>query len=576
MAYDVRVAVKSRLDSAPMAGGLKVSPDLTPRVSVKDANDEVQWHVDLESLGAASDGSTVLAAQLIDRGTSTSPTPGSSVGETFLVRLGSRCDVREFAWRSEGDLAIAKQQQQMLSGLGWLAPREGERRWSGSLLDSLGRLKTTFEQEDDLVRGQVMGVVEIFGSGPEDTEFEVAKSSIEIVPRAGEWLDSLSVELSVGIVAFGRPMGSLESSLHATRVDPGSWTPAVSSSTEGWTWGLLLDQADIKSSTKAKDSKLAGVPLENVMKDYFALLGEEGKPAARSMLVEWLQANPAGALEVLEQLQSGRFGDDKIAASGVIGALGQAQTRQAGEALVALVDGKTDTRYTILATWSLTRVENPTKAMVAAMTAVADRNGLAPEIRSTVQLSLGAFAQSNAERSPEVAAMAREQIEGWLANPADTDDLASSLLAAGNAGHDEMLPAIEPHLDHEDPNIRKNATRALRRMSPEESYPRLTSRMSDENSTVRASAIEAMMTVSKNRGAPIPEPAVGTAIDRLDAGAVQREHKVLLSLLGHASNNGSKNAKAALEQRFERARRDDDASELRELGQYANNRWTAQ
>lgn len=214
--------------------------------------------------------------------------------------------------------------------------------------------------------------------------------------------------------------------------------------------------------------------------------------------------------------------------------------------------------HKISAAHAVSKIEAPTEAMIDAVVAVAERGDIHAMERGSLAMTLGTFAHDNAERAPQLAHKARQRIEGWLLDPADEDELAGSLLAAGNTGHDDLAGAIGGYLDHDDPQIRQRAAHAMRHMSPEEAYPRLASRMDDEDPVVRASAIETMTQVSRARGAAPPEEVVDSAIDALDLQTAAREQEALLGLLGEAAERGNEGAQAVLEQRQQGERRTDD------------------
>lgn len=595
MAYDVVTRAHDRIDMSPLMEGVQIQgADLAAQPTQMDQHASRAWHVELEAIATTDDGTTVLAAHIDaddthlvseagGRRQEGSQPPPEALGETFLVRVDRRCSIKDFGWRSEGDLAAAHDQQRLLAGLGWLAPRRDEASWTGTLLDPLGRVHVGFAAQGPRVSGRAVSYRETFGraQGGERPQVEVVDSSIEVEPRAGEWLGSLSSARTLAMSMQGISLGTMESAVDARRAQPGPWRPEVSLDDGGWTWGLLLGQVSPRHVAQAqRSSALASVSVDEALAEYLARV-HDGRSSAETVayLCEWLRANPEGAGELVELLRAGAFEGEQSGSAGLFLALGKANTPQAADALLSIIDGPSDSMgHKISAAHALSKVESPTEAMMQAVVAVAERDDIHPVERGSLAMTLGTFASRNAERAPELAAAARDRIGGWLAEPGDTQELAGSLLAAGNTGHDELIPSIQPYLEHDDPQIRQRAARAMRHMSPEEAYPRLAPCMDDEDPTVRASAIETMARMSRATGVAPPESTVDVAIEQLDLRVPAREQKALLSLLGEASQHGNAGAQAVLQQHLadELYRGERDLGKLRALGAHTHARWSAE
>lgn len=589
MAYDVTTQTHTTIDMSPLLEEVSVGdPGVEAKATAIDQQGLRRWHVDLEAMARGSDGSTVMAARIEAQpmeipGRGSQP-PLAELEETFLVRVDSRCSIREFGWRTEGELAAARDQQQLLAGLAYLAPGEGERSYAGTLFDAVGRYHAAFGVDDQgRLTGRAVDYPEPFGqgSGFARPTFGVESSTIEVEPGAGEWFASLSHTRALTMSLQGREIGQVRGSVVAQRAEPRSWRPTVALDDGGWSWGILLGQPVASSTTEAQqDSALAGVAVQDAVSQYLALV-HEGHSSSRTVayLREWLQANPEGAGELVAMLRAGAFEGEQSGSAGLFLALGTADTPQAGDALLDILQGADDSMaHKISAAHALSKVTTPTEAMVDAVVAAAERTDIHPTERGSLAMTLGTFANYNAERAPELAARARTQIEGWLAQPADDRELAGSLLAAGNTGHDDLAGAIEPYLGHEDPQIRQRAAHAMRHMSPEQAYPRLASSMGDEDATVRASAIETMTQVSRARDTAPPVDVVDVAIDRLDLQTPEREQKALLGLLGEAARRGNEGAHAVLEQHLDDELHSGtrDRDKLRALGRHTRTRWTAE
>ncbi len=587
MAYDVRTATHSVIDMGGLMDEVRLGdgPQLQAESTAVDQAASRQWHVDLTAVARANDGSSVLAAHVVAgltqiEGIGAQP-PRPGLGQTFLVRIDPQCTIREFGWRTDGDVDAARDQQVLLSGLGYLAPTAGQDGYGGMLFDVVGRYYAQYSvQADGTISGHAVDYREPFGqatAGMRPT-FDVVRSAIEVTPDSDRWFAALSHEREVSMNIMGEEIGSLHSSVHAESAEPSAWQPSVDLTDGGWTWGLLLGRPTSSTTNHGSSPELVGVTATDAIAQYHAIIADRGRSIdAVPHLVAWLRSNPDGAQEILAALRAGAFDGAQGGAPGIFLALGTAGTDQATDALLSILHEDRDALgHKISAAHALSSVEAPTEAMVDAIVAVADSD-VDSVTRGSMAMSLGSFAHHNSERAPELAQRARGQIADWLADPADDADLAGSLLAAGNAGHDGLVAAIEPYFDHDDPQIRQRAAHAMRHMSPDEAFPRLSDGMYDEDPTVRASALETALTVSQAQGATVPDTMVDAAIERLDLTTPEREQKALLGLLGEAAKHGSEGADAVLQQHFadELDAGIADLDKLRALGKHTNTRWTA-
>lgn len=588
MAYDVKTATRNVIDMGGLMDQVQLdeSAPMQAEATAIDQAASRQWHVDLTAVAQGEDGSTVLAAHIAAESTEIDGVgphaPAESLGDGFLLRLDPHCSIREFGWRTEGDLDTAREQQALMAGLAYLAPKRAEDGYGGLLFDALGRYFAQYDvQGDGTLVGRAVEYRKPFGQAMRGMAptFDVVKSTVTVVPADGQWFASLNHEREVALSMMDQTLGTLRSSVNAVAGEPRSDVPALNPHAEGWTWGLLLGRpGPVKSRVEAKRAELVGVSIGEAVTRYQAIVEQHGYAIdAVPELVAWLQANPEGAADVLAQLRAGAFDGRNGGAPGVFLALGTAGTDEATSALLDILETAGDLPgHKISAAQALVNVQSPTSAMIDAVVAGVD-NADDSVTRGSLAMSLGSFAHHNADRAPELAERARGQISDWLADPADDADLAGSLLAAGNAGHDGLAAAIEPYFEHDDPEIRQRAAHAMRHMSPEEAFPRLSDTMVDDDPAVRASAAETALSVSRSRGAQLPEQLVDTAIEQLDLSEPSRGQKALLGLLGEAAKSGNAGADAVLAQHMadELETGITDLDKLQTLGQHMGTRWTA-
>lgn len=591
MAYEVTTRTRTEIDMAPLMSQVRVdAAPLTAEATAMDQRGSRSWRVDLEGVARGADGSAVLAARIeagpteID-GQGPVP-PSASLSETFLVRVNARCNIRDFAWRSDADPAATRDQQRLMSGLGYLAPQGDERSYGGGLFDVIGRFYASFSVADDgALSGRAVMYREPFGRshGSVRPAFEVVGSAIDVERRSGQWFASLRRTRDLTLTMHDEAIGRLRGSVTARSVAPAGWRASVDLDDGGWTWGLMLAEgaapATVAAAEPGAQSQLGGVAVDDAVDRYLEQIRERGSSIdAIPYLVDWLQANPEGAGQLVAALRSGQFDGEQRGAAGLFLALSIANTEQSRAALLGILD---DPGYhgghKISAAQALANIEAPTEAMVDAIAALIDDPELDEMTRGALAMSLGTFANHNLERAPELAEVARERLQAELRDAGGDPRLGASLLAAGNAGHDDLAPAIEPYLDHEDPEMRQRAAHALRHMSPDTAYPRLSAVMTDDDGAVRAIAIETATAVSRAHGAAPPAAVVEHAVSRLDLTTAKREQKALLDLLGQAASHGDDHADAALRQHFEEelTASDRDLGKLQALGRHTNTRWTA-
>jgi hypothetical protein len=586
MAYDVRSETTVAIDLGSLQDKVDLGGGGSGVATTPAEAREVQrdWHIELEAVAASVDGSSVLAARIEDRGAQirggSAISPSQALSSTFLIRVEPRCAIREFAWRSEGDLEAASEQQILAASLGFWAPKGGsDGIYAGASFDATGRYKAVYEADG---QGRVEGeFVEYHANaegarGPMSVDMTVLSSTIEIELADNAWFESLTNARELELRIADESIGDHARTTVASRTALGSWRPSVDVDDPGWSWGLLLHQHSGEAT--AHDEALAGVALRDAVASYRALLDTQSSVAESSAYLRgWLRANPEGAGELVELLREGEFSHEQQARAGIFHALGTANTAEAKAALVGIVDGSDDLpAHQISAAHALAAVDQPTPELVELLREQAERDDMHPVERGSMALALGSLAKRSQGQAPEVAAAARSEIRTWLDNPGDDDQLAHSLLAAGNAGHDELADAVAPYIQHEDPQIRSHAAHAMRQMSPEQAYPALEQGLFDDEVTVRTRALESTTAVCRRSDQAPPEVMVELAADWLD-GAAAAEERALVEMLGEAARHGSARADQALRARFEQELHSGtNPRRLAALGQNMNGRWLAE
>lgn len=585
MRYDVVSETIVEMDFSRLKEDVEVGDGSQVDVAASPAEAhriERRWQLDLVAV-ALDEGRSVLAARIEDQGVEVEAGAGAVQGpspalsDVFLIRVDERCGIREFGWRSDGDLEAAREQQLLASGLGFVAPRDTSEAssYGGTNFDATGRYAANYRYEDGRLAGEAVSYALANGVGRgAPIGVEILASMIEVELGAGVWFESLHNERDLEMTFNTRTFGSHFRSTKARRVAAGEFTAVVDLGDGGWSWGVLSSKQ--RDAALQFDESLRDMPLADALARYRELVAAGGVGEYGGMLRDWLRANPEHTGELVAMLRAGEFANEQVARSGLFFALGSANTAQAKSALVDILREWPETRHQIAAAHALSMVEQPTSEMLELVAAAASREDLHTVERGSMALALGAVANSSQAQSPEIAAQARGQIRDWLETPSGDEQISHALLAAGNAGHDELAAEVGMYIDHESPKIRKDAAQALRQMSPEQAYPHLEQALADEDRSVRVSALEAAASVARSGDRAPSEALVELASERL-ADAEQLEQRAAISLLGEAAKRGDARADEVLRDhlRAQLSAEQRDAEKLAALGRTMPGHWKA-
>ena len=582
MAYAVTTRTSVDLDMQGVAQQVQVDPRQASVASSAPSKRDLErsWLLELEVLTRDERGS-ILAARISDRGMrnlyssqGAAPSSSAALSDTFLIRVGRRCSLREFGWRSEGDLDAAREQQLMAAGLGFWAPQDTREAaaYGAASFDMSGRYQASYVYEED---GSIRGELLAF-SAPQ-TQVTVPSSVIEAQLAPGQWFASLTNERDLELAFHGVPFGTHFRSTRALATELGEFRPQVALDDGGWSWGRL-GAAEGTELTRL-DPALAELSYEDAMARYRELLASGNISQYGGLLRDWLRANPDQAGRLLDELREGSFEADQKGRGGLFFALGSAGTPEAGAVLVELLSSDSDrVMHQVLAAQSIAMIAEPSEPMLDALREASAREDLHEVERGSMALALGTFARESMDSQPELAAAAREEISSWLASPDDPEDLGAlshSLLAAGNAGHDELAPSVTSYLDHEDPGVRRSATHAMRNMSPEAAFPALERGLGDADRVVRTSAMHSALAVTRSHDRPPSE-----ALRELAASSLASEHMAeraaAIRLLDEAAKRGDSQARAALQRELNEQVERGDTRQLALIGAGMSGQWKAQ
>ena len=583
MAYAVHTRTSVELDMAEVSkqvdlgqAGQQQAAVVASEATKRDV--ERDWLVELEAVALEADGASILAARIQDRGVrnleaGSAPRPAAALADTFLIRVDARCSIREFGWRSEGSIEAAREQQVLAAGLGFWGPGDASEAvsYGATGFDMTGNYKASYAYTEG---GSIVG--EVVSYAAPRTQIVVLGSTIEVELAPGQWFDSLTSERDLELSYYGVPFGAHFRSTNARQTALGDFDPQVDVEDGGWSWGRApAGEADASASF---DPALRELPFEDALSRYRELVASGGVSQYGAMLRDWLRANPEQTERVLAELRAGTFGSDQKGRGGIFYALGSANTPEAHAALVGILASSDDRiMHQLSAAHALAHVDKPTQEMLDTLREATQREGLHEVERGSMVLALGAFARGSATHDPELGAAARAEIGTWLdtpVDPADAQRLSHSLLAAGNAGDDELAPSIARYIDHEDPTVRRSATHAMRHMSPEAAYPQLERSLVDDDRVVRTAALETATKVARAHERAPSEGLAELAIDAL-ASEHLAERGAAVKLLDEAAKHGSASASAALRAELRTQLDAGDSEQIAVLARGMSGQWKA-
>ncbi len=242
------------------------------------------------------------------------------------------------------------------------------------------------------------------------------------------------------------------------------YTSALDAGASPW---AVQRQVDVQKDT--------GEPLATLLE---RAAGEEKRVRDRAWLamVARLRWSEAAVLEAMELV--------KVEAHArLLGmALGHASSEASQAALVAMVEAHPERGVQWLS--ALGHSVRPTPATLEAL----ERRLNDPRMGRQAAYTLGSLAWRVRERRPEQARAVVELLEGRLKAARSQGAQVTALRALGNAGHPRTPALVQAQLGAQDPKLRVEATRALRRVGTEEARRRLEAMTSDRARRVRKAA----------------------------------------------------------------------------------------
>jgi hypothetical protein len=225
---------------------------------------------------------------------------------------------------------------------------------------------------------------------------------------------------------------------------------------------------------------------------------------AYQFLLAWVRGRPGAAEALVSAVRDGTL--DPALHGMVFLVLGTADTDESRRVLGAsLTDAALGGMNRERAALSLGTNTTPTMESLASMREAAEASARTDEdesVQGVVRRSIGPFARDDAPE--EVRNEARAYIRELAESADDPERRLAGIDAAGNAGSDGLLDAIEGGFNDADPAVRASAYHALRDMSRELVQPVVADALGHETDDhVRRSLVEAAYTNAQRSSRPV-------------------------------------------------------------------------
>jgi hypothetical protein len=399
--------------------------------------------------------------------------------------------------------------------------------WDAVETDSLGRHDVRYTRGDTGVRKTKLRYLD------SAVDIGVLASTTDVVMRVDGWPARIDAteKLRVGLDQIALVVDGTVHLVHAGTHDAVAGAPADLEE-------VAVDATSAAHRDAADRELLDGASLADLLAELARVRNDShasGYQYLRLVALFRLDADAARAAAI--EVITGRI--DEHAVPAVIGALGEAGTRDAQAALATLVDARAlAAPARVHATLSLGLTPEPTDDTLRTL-AQTSRTADA-ELASTATLGLGNAALRLRDRDPAGAAAYVDDLLARLRAAADDGTRITLLRALGNTGDPRILPALQGALAADAELVRAAATEALRFVPGIEAL--VAASLRDAASAVRNAAVFAAGFASLATLAPAltdaartdPDPTIRRAIVDL-AGPRMRELPALRAIVEYAA-----------------------------------------
>ncbi len=445
----------------------------------------------------------------------TTPAPKLSVPYTFTI--GS--DGRLLALQLPKDLdPDSRMVLTALAATAQIADGGTAAAWTAIETDSLGSYEAKYTRE-----GAALAKTKVaYRKAGEPLAVRVLASSTAISLRADGWAASIEQResLDVGFDKVSVAVAGTTTLRHLGERRVVAMLPI----------GLETVAIDaVSAATRDQDDRelLDGASLA----DLIYVLGsvrDDGNAAAHTYLrmVALFRLHPDAARGAGEQLLGGKL--DPRDASAVIGALGEAGTPVAQQALSKVVDASTvaeDQR--VAGALSLGLTDTPLPSTIQTLQTAAKSTDA--DLSATAMLALGNAALRMANSDATAAARQVDELLARLERAGDVSERVILLRALGNTGDARILPALELALASPSDVVRAAAAESLRLIPDARADALIIAMLDDASPIVRTSSVFA---ATHRRLDPVVQALAAHARDDKDASV----RRAIVELAGQRMN----------------------------------------
>ncbi|XXF79972.1 HEAT repeat domain-containing protein [Myxococcaceae bacterium GXIMD 01537] len=516
---------------------------------------------------------TLTDVQLLEGGAAPAePARRAALEAPFLLQVDRDCRFRDFAFNASVDVEARRQVQGLLQAAEVILPPLRAQQWVSRHRDSLGAFDASYilesSAEDEapqlsrqhgryvpsslpLLPAQLGGRmrVEVLASGTRAT-----------LDPQGRWVRELDGEERLKLWLGNKPLSEVASTVRVERWEGPSGAPAVLARVEPsrFSWDSASGPRAEPGLPPAPEPALAALKLDEVLATFARDLPEgstnQGVHAATERLASYLSVHPEAVTELLARIRGGAL-PDRLHPMLFL-ALEKTGTLAAESGLAtALADRGQGAHNRMRAAAALQDVPRPTERTAQALItqARADRSHAEEgQVADAALLALGALSHRTEARQPEVARMAREELEQRLRGARGPEEVSVALDAIGNSGDERFARTLEDYARDTSPVVRAASARAWRRMDSTTQAPALSQwLLQEEEPRVRRAIADALAERVHEEGRLAAPAVLSAAASRLTTEPDARTRASLIALLGSAAGQDAQ-ARLALVQHFQR------------------------
>lgn len=451
---------------------LELSADLAQaaQTATRDVTTTVSTFVQFEVLQARS-SSWVLLGRFADLAAPSSFHP-EELNTPFLIEVDDACQVVQFARANDAVLLGARNQQGLLWELTWRWATEAQ---TVNLENVRGPYTASVATAEVNQQRVAQRRVQQYTGMWDHTTHVTAEGLATVTPGETAWFESLVSTETLHSPAVTSQL-EVRASLQKSRPEV---VAGVDHSVPHYTWQNLLpmqlERREARPVTQ-QERQMRELVKDQTPAQAITTLQKQidqgtGIAAAWPPLMAYLEARPEQTQAVVNELKTRDLAPEVV--NPIYIALGNARTVEAREALLAI---KRDTLA-------------PPSERARAMFSLVDRPDIgAPFARELHEDSMALTGTPTAaERfvanesllalttmaglhpEPDVRRIAQDTVEPLLSSSGTPRTIGTALRALANLGDPALLPQAAPYTQHPDVDVRKAATRVIRRLNPKDS-----------------------------------------------------------------------------------------------------------